>query len=184
MKTVLTLVAVAALLLAAAPVHSQTRLAIAGGALVPFGDFGDTMDPSFRVALRGELQPVNALGDPSRLAFGLYAAYTSLSVESSFEDALNANGIDPDPDLLEIGADVRVYSRAAPFFVGGGAGWARFTPPDGSDAENGADLHAGAGFLLPLGVAFAEPEVSGHVVLLEDDHFQFLAATLGLALPF
>ena len=182
-RVALTLAATA-VLLAAAPGYSQTRLAVSGGVLVPFGDLGDSTDPSLRLALRGELRTVNALGQASPLAFGLYGAYSSLSVDSELEDALMALGIDPDPDLLEIGADVRAYSRSAPFFVGGGAGYARFTPVDGSDALHGVDLHVGAGFLLPLGMVFAEPEVTGHVVLLEDDSFQFLAATLGFALPF
>ena len=77
-----------------------------------------------------------------------------------------------------------MYSRVAPFFLTGGAGYARYQPPGDGDAENGLDVHAGLGFAVPLGVFLGEVEATLHEVVAENDDKQFLAATLAVALPF
>jgi hypothetical protein len=177
------LAAAVAVLAAAAPGSAQTRFTLAGGGLVPFGDLGDSTDPSLRAELRVERQAVNALGGVSLLSFVAYAAYSDLQLKSEVEDVL-VLGDETDPHLLELGGGVRVYSAAAPFFVTGGAAWTRYRPAGAGDARSGADLHGGVGFLLPMGLFLLEPEVTAHAVFLEDADLQFLAATLGLALPF
>lgn len=163
---------------------AQTRLTISGGGLIPFGDLEDTTDPSVRAVLRFEFQPVNALGQASALSFLVYGAYSDLSFKPEVEEALIAAGEDTQPYLVEAGAAVRVYSGEAPFFLTGGGGYTRYQPGGAAGVRNGVDLHAGLGFLLPVGIALLEPEATGHVVLLDEGDFQFLSATLGIALPF
>jgi hypothetical protein len=168
---------------AAAPADAQTRLMVGAGGLVPFGDLENSTDPSARFVLRAEFQPVNARGVASAISWGVQVAYTDLSLKPAAAAAAAVADV-PSPYLLEAGAGVRVYSRAAPFFLSGGAGYSRVRSGTGSDSQNGVDLHAGLGFLLPAGELLVEPEISGHVVVLEEGDFQYLSATLGVALPF
>lgn len=174
----------AAVVVLAGPASAQTRLTLAAGGLVPFGDLEETTDPSPRGLLRAEFQPVNALGVVSPVAFLVYLGYSDLALKSEVKDALLVAGDTTEPYLMEAGAGVRVYSRAAPFFLSGGAGYARYRPGGDAEAHNGLDLHGGLGFLLPVGIVLVEPEITGHVVLLDEGDFQFLSATLGVALPF
>jgi hypothetical protein len=46
------------------------------------------------------------------------------------------------------------------------------------------DVHGGLGFLFPAGVVVLEAEATAHAVILDEDDLQFLAVTLGVALPF
>lgn len=166
------------------PVHAQTRLIVGAGGVIPFGDLGDRTDPSVRALVRLEFQPINALGKASPLAGTLYIAYTDFSLDSDLEAALLAAGEDTEPYLLEIGGGVRVHSRVAPFFLSGGAAYARYLPGGAAGDRNGLDVHGGLGFLVPAGIVVLEAEAAAHAVLLEDDDLQFLAVTLGVALPF
>jgi hypothetical protein len=72
----------------------------------------------------------------------------------------------------------------APFFLAGGAAYARYLPGGAGGDETGVDLHGGLGFLFPAGIVVLEAEATGHAVILDEDDLQFLAVTLGVALPF
>jgi hypothetical protein len=164
---------------------AQTRLSLSGGVLVPFGNLENTTDPSVRVALRAEYQPVNPLGKPKLLSMLLHAAYSDLAVKSEVKSLLTQAGESTDAYLLEVGAGVRVYSRVARFFLSTGAGYVRFRRAGEDGAVDGLDLHGGLGFAFPLGALLGEVEATLHETLVErDEDFQFLAATLGIALPF
>jgi hypothetical protein len=184
MRTVF--VVLGALLVAglSAPAQAQTRLTVAAGGLVPFGDLDDVADPSARAVIRLEFQPVNAIGQASPLAYTLHVAYSDLSLDSDLKALLIAAGEDTEPYLLEVGGGIRVHSRVAPFFLTGGGGYARYLPGGAGGDRNGVDLHGGLGFLFPAGIVVLEAEATGHAVILDDDDLQFLAVTLGVALPF
>lgn len=167
-----------------APASAQTRLTVAAGGAIPFGNLGDRTDPSPRAVLALELQPMNALGKVSPVSLLGYVAYTDLSLTSELEKTLLANGENTEPYILEVGAGMRVYSRVAPFFLGAGAAYARYLPGGSAGDRNGVDVHGGLGFLVPTRFVMLEAEASGHAVLLKDDDLQFLAVTLGVALPF
>jgi len=185
MRTVVAIV-LGVLLVAArqVPAHAETRLTVGAGGLVPFGDLGDVTDPSARAVIRLEFQPVNAIGQSSPLAYTVHVAYSDLSLDSQVKDLLIAAGEDTEPYLLEVGAGIRVHSRVAPFFLTGGAAYARYLPGGAGGDENGVDLHGGLGFLFPAGIVVLEAEATGHAVILDEDDLQFLAVTLGVALPF
>ncbi len=173
------------LLVLAAPAAAQTRLSLIGGGVVPFGDLDDTSDPSIRFGLRGEYQPVNPLGQRRLLSFHGTFAYTAMQLDGEYERILDESGADSDSHLLEISGGVRAYSAAAPFFVTGSAGYARFRPGGDGDGVNGVDLAAGLGFLLPASLALLEVEGAIHQFIAEDDvDFQYLTVTLGIGLPF
>ena len=173
------------LLLVAAPARSQTRFSLAGGLLVPLGDLGDTTDPSPRFAVRGEFQTVNALGQRSPLSVFLQVSYSDLSLSSEDEATLASLGEDTGAYLLDAGAGIRVYSRAAPFFLTGGAGYVRFHPGGAGDALDGVDLNGGLGFAVPLSTVTLEVLTALHEVLVEEGRdFQYLDASLSVALPF
>jgi hypothetical protein len=175
----------ALLLVLAAPAGAQTRLSLLGGGLVPFGDLDDTSDPSVRFGLRAEHQPVNVLGQRSLLSFHATFAYSLLTLDSEYERIVDAAGADSDSYLLEVSGGVRAYSKAAPFFVTGSAGYARFRPGGDADSVDGVDMAAGLGFLVPTSLAILEVEGAIHQVFAADDvSFQYLTVTLGLGLPF
>jgi hypothetical protein len=167
-----------------ASTRAETRLTVGAGGLIPFGDLGDTTDPSARALVRLEHQPINAIGQRSPLAYTFHVAYSDLSLDSMYEDLLIAAGEDTEPYILEVGAGIRVHSRVAPFFLAGGAAYARFVPGGAGGDENGVDVHGGLGFLFPAGVVVLEAEATAHAVILDEDDLQFLAVTLGVALPF
>jgi hypothetical protein len=177
------LLVTALLALVAAPTSAQTRLTIAGGALVPLGDLEETHDTSAHLAFRVEHQRVDALGRAGRVSFLGEVSWADLSLEPAVEEALEDLGQDGGASLLGVGIALRVYSEAAPLFVHAGSGWARHESED-PDSRNGVDIHAGIGFVLASKVVFLEPLVSGHTVLLEGEDLQFVTATLGVGLPF
>jgi hypothetical protein len=174
-----------ALALVAPGASAQTRLSLVGGGLVPFGDLGDTTDPSVRFGLRAEYHPVNLIGQKRPLSFHLMGAYSSLDLESGFQRSLEEQGADADAYLAEISAGVRAYSAVAPFFITGGAGWSRYRPGGDSDGFDGVDANVGLGFVVPVTVALVEVEGALHQVFAEQGvDFQYLTDTLGLGLPF
>jgi hypothetical protein len=177
------LVVTAGLLLGPDVTAAQSRFSVHGGALVPLGDFGDWVEPSPRFGIRSELQSMNVLGQRKLLSFHVEASYAALSHEAAVESALLAQGSDEDPSLLEVGLGVRAYSRVAPFFVTGGAGYARYRPGGDLDTEHGLDLNAGLGFLVPLGLFLVEVEARLHNVIFEDDDLRYLTAGAALGLP-
>lgn len=183
--------AIAVVLLAAlsvaglqAPAGAETRLTVGAGGLIPFGNLDDTTDPSARAVMRLEFQAINALGQASPLTYTVQVAYSDLSLDSAIEDLLVMRGEDTSPYLLEIGAGIRVHSRVAPFFLSGGAGYARYVPGGAAGDRNGVDVNGGVGFLFPAGIVVLEAEAAGHAVILDEEDLQFLAVTLGIALPF
>lgn len=179
MRNVLLVLAV--VLCAAAPATAQTRLSLLGGGIVPFGDLDEGADPSLMFGLRAEFQPVNPLGQARLLAFSASAAYASLDRDSG---SVVVEGTS-DPYLLEVTGGVRVYSRVAPFFVTGVAGYSRVQGAGGGDAVNGATAGVGLGFVVPVVSSLVEVEGVLHQVLAEDDvSFQYLTVLLGLGLPF
>ncbi|MGQ0723042.1 MAG: hypothetical protein ACT4PE_15945 [Candidatus Eiseniibacteriota bacterium] len=183
MKALTTLVAGALIALGSSSASAQTRLTVAGGALIPLGDLENTHDTSAHAAFRIEHQPVDALGRAGRLSFLGEVSWADLSLEPAVEQALEDLGMDGGASLLGVGLALRVYSAAAPLFVHAGSGWARHESDD-SDSENGVDVHAGIGFVVTSRLVFVEPLVSAHTVLLEGEDLQFVTATLGVGLPF
>jgi hypothetical protein len=169
---------------ASSPAAAQTRLTVAGGALLPLGDLGDTNDPSAHVAFRLEHQPVDALGRAGRLSFLVEAAWADLSFEDEVEQALIALGRETGGSLLLVGAALRAYSQVAPIFLSAGGGWGRHESDAESGSRDGVDLHAGIGFVLSSNAIFVEPLVAGHTVMMEGEDLQFVTATLGIGLPF
>jgi hypothetical protein len=169
----------------AAPVSAQTRLAIAAGGIVPFGDLGDVADPSVAAGLRLEFQPVNAIGQKRLLAFTLAGTYASLGATSEQKALLAQTGGSTDSGLLQVDGGIRVYSGVAPFFVSGAGGYSRFDPSGPGPARSGGHVSAGLGFLAPI--PFGTVEVEGRLseVFLENNQdFQMLTVLLGLGLPF
>jgi hypothetical protein len=172
------------LLVAASAAEAQTRFSITGGALIPLGQFDDTTDASPRAGVRVEYQPVNALGKASRVSFFLSGYYTGLVLDPAHEEALKQAGQSTDAYMLEVGGGVRVYSRLSLFFISGGAGYV-YAALEGDDAvEHGLDLNAGAGFAVPVYLFTAEAQALAHQVVVASDDFQYLEATVSLALPF
>lgn len=183
MRTILVL-SLAALLSAAPAAHAQTRLSLLGGGLVPFGDLDDGADPSMAAGLEGELQPVNALGQRRLVAFCARGVFSSLDVKGATKAALPP-GSDTGSSLLELSVGVKAYSRVAPFFVSGGAGYSRFDPAGDGGGVNGVNIAAGLGFLVPVRLAVLQVEGQLHQVFAEDDwDFQYLTVLLGIGLPF
>jgi hypothetical protein len=179
------LLLLAAGLALASPAAAQTRLSVAAGGVVPFGDLGDVADPSLAAGLRLELQPVNALGQRRLLAFTFAGTYSSLDPTSEREAILDQIGGSKDSSLLQVDAGIRVYSAVAPFFVSGAGGYSRFDPTGNGSALQGGHVSAGLGFLTP--VPFGTVEVEGRLsqVFLEDNQdFQLLTVLLGVGLPF
>ena len=101
----------AAGLVFASPGFAQTRLAVAAGGVVPFGDLGDVADPSVAGGLRLEIQPVNALGQRRLLAFTFSGTYSSLGASSEQEAALALTGESTDSDLLQLDAGIGVCGK-------------------------------------------------------------------------
>ncbi len=167
----------------AGPASAQTRFSVTGGAIIPWGGFADAVDPSPVVGARVEFQPVNVIGQRRLLSFVLDATVGILDVASTTVIG-GAPPDDPDTDatLLTFGGGIRAYSKVAPFFVSGGAGWARYDAA-GLSAENGLDLHAGLGFLVPTGSLILEVEVSLHEMVFSEDDLQYVSASAALALP-
>ncbi|MCA9753940.1 MAG: hypothetical protein R3B81_12510 [bacterium] len=173
------------LLVGATDALAQTRLAVFGGGLVPFGDLEDTTESSFRVGARMEYQPVNARGQRRLLAWFAQVAFSPLSVKAEAQEAARLAGASEDATLFGVEAGTRVYSRTAPLFLQAGAGWARFDPPGDGDAGDALDFHLGAGFLVPVDPMFLEADVTLHQGIGSDDlSFTYVAAHGGLSLPF
>jgi len=185
MRLMLALSAAALLAASAVPTASaQTRLTLLGGGLVPFGDLDDAADPSLAVGLEAEFQPVNALGQRRLLALTASAVYSSLDIDSGYKAALPP-GAGTDASLLELNVGVKAYSRVAPFFVAGSAGYSRYDPAGGGKSANGVNIGAGLGFLVPVQIALLQVEGRLHQVFAEDDvSFQYLDVLLGVGLPF
>jgi hypothetical protein len=176
-------VLVVACLLIATATCAETRFSLVAGLAVPFDELEDRSQASPRVGLRGEWQPVNALGVRSAVSLFVYGAVTDLDLKDDVESLLDARGEDSDSYLYEVGGGL-VYSKAAPFFLQAGAAYVGYEPGGDTDSESGFDVHGGAGFRVPLWLFLAEVDATLHQVFLEDFDFQLLAASVAVALPF
>ena len=114
---------------------------------MPFGDLDDTSDPSVRFGLpRGV-----PAGEPAGPA---PSSFVPRHVRLHRDAARRGVRADPGrvrrrlrcPSAGDLGRRARVLA-AAPFFVTGSAGYARFRPGGDGDGVNGVDLAAGLGFL-------------------------------------
>jgi hypothetical protein len=168
------------LALVAGPAHAQTRFSVEAGPLVPFSDFGDAVDASAWIGARLEYQPMNALGQVAELAFVAQTGYADLELDTNVEG---------DASLWALGAGIRVYSMALPFFLHGGVEYMstelEYGPVDASTDGFGPTF--GAGLNFGLGGVFVEVEGRLHLgVGADDDEIdpRFTTVTAALGLPF
>lgn len=172
------------LCLAPAEADAQTRLTLFGGGLLPFGDLEEIVDPSLQLGARLEYQPVNARGKRRLNSWFLQACWTPLEPKSEIKAAAEARGESADADLAVVSLGARIYSRAAPLFLQIGGGWAWYDRP-GLDAEDLADFHLGAGFLIPIPLLYLEADASIHQAFGRDDlSLTYVSANAGISLPF
>ncbi len=183
MKTRISIIVVVLIALATSA-GAQSNLALTGGMLIPFGDFGDVADPSPYVAARFEIQDVNVLGQVAVMSFLVQAGFAFLQTDSDLEEALDEAGISDDGSYFDLTVGSRVYSTASPLFVGAGVGFANVDFAGTDDSSNGFDIFAGIGLVLDTASVKFDIEGRGSIVLIEDDsinHFQILAS---LGFPF
>lgn len=181
MRRFTTLFALVAVVLFAGESNAQTRFSIEAGPLIPHGDFSDAVDASAWIGARGEYQAMNALGQVANLGVVVQAGYGDLELAIDAEDA--------SASLFAIGAGIRVYSIAIPFFLHGGLEYIstelEFGNVDQSSSSFGPTL--GAGFNFGLGAIFVEVEGRLHVGLGADEGEadpRFTTLTAALGLPF
>ena len=159
--------------------HAQTRLGLEVGSFVPMGDLGDAVDNSLWLGARAELQAVNALGQVAALSVVLQGGFASLEFESPGGDE------SVDGSYFEIGAGVRVYSMALPFFLSAGLAYSSYD--GGASSEGGITPSIGAGLSFGLGNVFVEFEARGRVTFLGDEFGydpRFVTFTAAVGLPF
>ncbi|HKK73300.1 MAG TPA: outer membrane beta-barrel protein [Candidatus Krumholzibacteria bacterium] len=162
------------------PAQAQTRFSVEAGPLVPFSDFADAVDASAWIGARAEYQPMNSLGQVAELAFVVQTGYADLELDTD---------LDASASLWALGAGVRVYSMALPFFLHGGIEYMStdldFGPIDASTDGFGPTF--GAGLNFGLGGVFVEVEGRLHLGVGADDEEidpRFTTLTAALGLPF
>lgn len=184
MRRSLILAAVTLFVLTAGDAAAQTRFSVEAGPLVPFGDFADGVDGSAWIGARGEFQAVNGLGQIANLGVVVQTGYSDLSLEGDAEG---------DASLFALGAGIRVYSAAIPFFLHGGVEYIR-TDLDvelpGGTVDQSSDTFGptlGAGMNFGFGAVFVEVEARLHIGLGADEGAadpRFTTLTAALGLPF
>ena len=164
--------------------HAQTRFAVEAGAMVPYSDYGDGVDPSAWIGARAEFQSVNAIGQIAALSFVVQAGYADLEL---------AGDVEGSGSLWALGGGVRVYSGALPFFLSGTLEYMSSSIDlDQAGDDPSADSFGaaiGAGFRFDLQAAFVELEARLHAGFGADDDAgevdpRFTTFTVGLGLPF
>jgi len=181
MRRFTTLFTLVAVVVFAGESTAQTRFSIEAGPLIPYGDFGDAVDASSWIGARGEYQAMNSLGQVANLGIVVQAGYGDLELSQDIEGA--------SASLFAIGAGIRVYSIALPFFLHGGLEYISSELELG-DVDRSSDAFGptlGAGFNFDLGAVFVEVEGRLHIGLGSDDDAvdpRFTTLTAALGLPF
>lgn len=182
MRRIATALVLVLVVLGASDASAQTRFSVEAGPLVPFGDFSDGVDGSAWIGARGEFQGVNALGQVAKLSFVVQTGYADLEL---------ADGAEGDASLFAVGAGVRVYSVALPFFLHGGVEYISTDYESGDPlvdaSSNTFGPTLGGGFLFDFGAVFVEVEARLHMGLgAGDDEIdpRFTTFTAALGLPF
>jgi hypothetical protein len=161
---------------------AQTNLAIVGGALFPFGDFGDTSDISPYIGARYEIQDVNALGKVATTSYLIYGGYAFLLTSSDWEALV---GTDENGSYFDIGLGARVHSKANGLFAGVGAGYVNFNPAGVASSSNGLGLMVGLGLATNMTSFKLELEGRGNVAFMEGSQtITSVLVLLGIGFPF
>ena len=173
----------AVVIVLASAASAQTNLGFTGGALFPVGDFAESADISPYVGVSLELQDVNAIGQVATLSYLLQGGYAFLQTDADLEALLDAQGKTKDGSYFDVGAGVRVYSKASPLFISVGASYLNLELAGDSGSQSGFGAYIGVGFASAVTTFRLSVEGRANLGLFSDDNIQYFQALVGFGLP-